>query len=84
MRVCPKCGFADMPIWRHKRHRMFTCYCRLDELKEWDKELADLIEQKKDVKLLGYIYHLTKTGYVDRIHETDSLNGQSWREPETV
>jgi hypothetical protein len=48
----------------------------------YDASLAKLIKEKHDLKIGGYIYHLTKSLYVDRIHELDSLNGTSWREPD--
>lgn len=57
-------------------------YCHISELEDWDGPLAITIKEKKDIKIAGYIYHLTKTGYVDRIHEEDSLDGKSYREPE--
>ena len=48
----------------------------------WDKKLAMEILDKKDCIVGCYIYHLTKSNYVDRIHIDDSFNGVSWREPE--
>ena len=83
MRVCPKCGYTDPPYWRNKKHNMYTDYCRIDELEMWDPEFAEIIKAKKNIKVNGYIYHLTRTGqYIYRIHERDSFNGKSWREPE--
>lgn len=85
MRECPCCGHKDSPIWRNKRFRIFTSYCHLDELKDWEPELWTLLVDHvfdKQVKVGHYIYHVTKARYVDRIHEQDSMDGQSWREPE--
>ena len=61
--------------------RLFTDYCTLSELECWDSELAKIIKGKGDIKLLGYIYHLTKSQHIDRIHESDSIDGQSYLEP---
>lgn len=82
MRECPQCGYKDLPIWRHKRFRLYTAYCHLDELREWDKKLAEQIEKEKDLKIGPYIYHLTKVKYIDRVHEDDSRNGTNYREAE--
>ena len=82
MRECLRCGYKDLPIWRHKRQRLFTCYCHITELEDWDPALARMVREEKDLKIGPYIYHLTKAGYVDRIHESDSKDGKSWREPE--
>jgi len=81
MRECPKCGHTDPPCWRHKRHRLLTDYCYIDELEVWQPKIAKEVREKKDVKIGKYIYHLTKSNYVDRIHEIDSANG-SWHEPD--
>ena len=82
MRECPECGYKDLPIWRNKRHRLNTSYCHITELDDWDPNLAQIIRREKDIVLHPYIYHLTKAGYVDRIHRDDSIDGKSWREPE--
>lgn len=82
MRECFKCGYKDLPIWRHKRYRLFTCYCHIDELEFWDNKLAMEIRVKKNCIVGNYIYHLTKSNYVDRIHVQDSVDGKCYREPE--
>lgn len=87
MRQCPHCHHLDPAVWRHKRFRLFTDYCHIDELKTFDVELWKClldarIETEKQVKVGFYIYHLTKARYIDRIHYLDSLDGNSWREPE--
>jgi hypothetical protein len=99
MRVCTKCGHKDPLIWRNNPHRLYTQYCRLDELEDWESELAKLLKalwypnticdygatipQSNHVKIQGYIYHLNKAGIVCRIHESDSVDGISYREPRT-
>ena len=83
MRECPKCRFVDPPCWRHKRHRLLTDYCYIDELEVFEPDKAKIIIEKKDVRIGNYIYHLTKSGYVDRIHVIDSADGKTYREPDT-
>ena len=80
MSECPNCGHVDPPYWRHKRFRLFTCYCHISDLELWAPKFAKLLIEQKDITKEGYIYHLTKSGYVDRIHKLDSANG-SWHEP---
>jgi len=60
-------------------------YAHISDLEGWDPEtasIAKILLEKLDVKIGAYIYHLTKAGYVDRIHESDSRDGQSYIEPE--
>lgn len=82
MRECHNCGHKDLPIWRHKRHRLYTDYCHITELESWDSALAQQIKLNHNIKINHYIYHYTKAGYIDRIHEDDSKDGTNWREPE--
>ena len=82
MRECPECGYKDPPCWRHKRHRLLTDYCYIDELEVWQPEIAKIVKEKKDVKIGHYIYHLTRSNYVDRIHIIDSADGKTWHEPD--
>jgi len=83
MRVCPKCGYKDLLIWRNNPHRLYTQYCKLHELETWNAELSKIIEEKRDVKINGYIYHINKAKVICRIHESDSIDGISFREPRT-
>ena len=83
MRVCPKCGYKDPAYWRHVRHRLLTDYCHISDLDFNDPELAAIIREKKDVILRDYIYHFVeKSNIVQRIHISDSRDGQTIREPE--
>jgi len=82
MRECLKCGFKDLPIWRHMRQRLYTDYCHINELEDWDPKLAATVKEQRNIKIGPYIYHLTKMGYVQRIHESDTIDGKRWREPE--
>ena len=84
MRECPCCSYVDPPYWRNVRHRIYTSYCRIDDLEMFDSILADLVKKStKDFILKNYIYHTVKGGqYVQRIHVTDSRDGKTIREPE--
>jgi hypothetical protein len=76
----------DGPYWRNVRFRIYTSYCKLEDLRSMDmSELADLLEKspKTDITYKHYIYrYIPKSGIVQRIHVTDSFNGTSIREPE--
>jgi len=68
LRVCPRCGFRDSPIWRNRMaKRLYVQYCRIDELIEWEPELAKELQEKKYVFKNGVKYKLTLKGYVERI-----------------
>jgi hypothetical protein len=87
MKEYPCCGFIEAPYWRNVRYRLYTQYCRIDDL-EMDNpvlskkiKLASALEE--DVIDGKYIYHLVKGGVVvQRIHVLDSRDGKTIREPE--
>jgi len=77
--ICPNCGFKDSPCWRNSRFQIYTVYCRIDELQEFEPKIAERllkerhIEMKKRGKLVSveieegeYYYQLTKTEIVNR------------------
>jgi len=79
----------DSPVWRHVRQRIYTDYCRVDDLENWEPELYALLKDKvksrdfKDFTVGKYIYHICKGGViVQRIHINDSRDGKTHREPE--
>jgi hypothetical protein len=89
MRECPCCGFMESPVWRNVRYRIYTMYCRIDELDCWEPELAQLLKDKvkakdhTDFTIGKYIYHIVKNDIiVQRIHILDSRDGKTHREPE--
>ncbi len=89
VRQCPHCGCMDSPVWRNVRYRLYTSYCRIDELSAWEPELAKLIADRisqgnfADFTVGKYIYHIVKGNLViQRIHVSDSRDGKSIREPE--
>lgn len=47
--------------------RMYTQFCRLDELECWEPELAKKLKEEGFVFLDGVKYRLTKRGYVERL-----------------
>ena len=72
MRVCPKCGFTDSPIWRNKMAlRLYVQYCHIEELDDFEPEVAKELRKEwgksnyyfKD----GIKYRINSGGYVDRI-----------------
>ena len=85
MRECPNCGNKDPPYWRNVRYRLYTNYCRIDDLEMNEPELASKIKasNNKDIIINNYIYHTVKGGVVvQRIHIQDSRDGKTIREPE--
>ena len=68
MRVCPKCGYREPPIWRNRMaKRLYVQYCRIDELEFWDQDLAKELKEKKYVFKDGVKYKLTPKDYVEKI-----------------
>ena len=47
--------------------RMYTQFCRLDELETWEPELASLLKKEGYAFIDDVKYHLTKRGYVERL-----------------
>jgi hypothetical protein len=47
--------------------RLYVQYCRIDELMDWEPELAKELQQKKYVFKNGVKYKLTPKDYVERI-----------------
>jgi len=35
MRICPKCGYVDPPIWRHDRFKRNLDISHYEDFKEW-------------------------------------------------
>jgi len=47
--------------------RMYCQFCRIDELEEWEPELAKRLKKEGYVFLDGVKYRLTPRGYVERL-----------------
>ena len=70
MKICPKCGHSDHPMWRARSNRAFCDYTKWETLKYNDEKLAAIIlETHPDIYYDGhYVYHITRTGLnVERI-----------------
>jgi hypothetical protein len=79
----------ESPVWRNVRYRIYTMYCRIDELEIWEPDLFKTLQAKvkakdfKDFTIGKYIYHIVKNAViVQRIHIQDSRDGKTHREPE--
>jgi len=74
MRECPCCGYMESPVWRNVRHRIYTMYCRIDDLELWEPELYKLLKEKAakgdfaDFIINKYIYHIVKGGGCGAAH----------------
>ena len=67
---CPVCGYRDYPCWRAACWLKVAVYCRLDELRVWDPDLAETIsvlQPGETLEIGPYTYRLTRNGYVYRI-----------------
>ena len=73
MRVCPKCGFEEHPMWRPRRSRVFCDYVKSETLEYNDPELFKKISDvHPDVYFDGhFVYHITRTGLnVEKIEKS--------------
>ena len=63
MRICPKCGFSEHPMWRPRRSRVFCDYVKLETLEYNAPELAmDIKEAEPDIFFDGhFVYHISRT-----------------------
>jgi hypothetical protein len=78
MRVCPKCGYKDNPLWQHSRFDYNADYMRFEEAIN-DKFLSVVCEFLKDKEnfvpfdYYGLIYYRRGTGgiYLYRVAKED-------------
>jgi len=73
MKVCPKCGYEDPPYWKHSRHGWDrqTDYCRIEDIKNLEPALYEILTQKGECDDGLYYYKLSKGGYVYRLLSRD-------------
>jgi len=68
--VCPECGHQDSPCWRSACWLKVATYCRIDELKVWEPDLAEKVSTLnigETYSHKGMTYRLTRSGNVYRI-----------------
>jgi hypothetical protein len=65
--VCPKCGFRDSPCWRASHWFLYTLTCKIDELDQFEPEIAKILREKKEVEIGAYYYKMSKFGRVYRV-----------------
>ena len=73
--VCPKCGWKDSPCWRNARFYMYCTTCRIDELEEFEPDIAKKLKEETPIEISPFHYKLTRYGWVYRtpIKLKDSL-----------
>ena len=82
MRVCPKCGYRDLPVWRNAWHKRFTDVTRIGDLEIFSPELYKKILDSPKFYTDGlYNYKLSKRGYVIRILKEHAISSGSCEEP---
>jgi len=47
LRVCPKCGHHDLPIWRNSRFYFNVDVCKISDLEYWESSLAEKIKAQQ-------------------------------------
>jgi hypothetical protein len=83
MRICPCCKTKDLLIWRHLQHGRYTDYCHIEELRDWNKELAVKVEASPKFYFDGlFNYKLLSSGFVHRIWVEDAKTPNSVSEPD--
>ena len=73
MRVCPKCGHGDHPMWRPRASRPFCEYVKAETLEYNASELfAKIKDAQPEFYFDGhFIYHISRTGLnVERIEKS--------------
>jgi len=60
MRVCPKCGYEDQPIWRHSRYDFNADYCRREEFEEIEPLLSEALSETEPLIDGRNIYYSLK------------------------
>lgn len=73
MKICPKCGFEDNPMWRVRKSRQFCDYVKTETLEYNEPHLFMKIKEKHPEKYFDghFVYHITRTGMnVERIEKT--------------
>ncbi|MEM2108145.1 MAG: hypothetical protein QXL10_02535 [Candidatus Bathyarchaeia archaeon] len=60
MKLCPRCGYRDNPLWRHSRFDFDADYMRFDDA-ESVSELREVTEFLRDK---GNFVPFTRDGYV--------------------
>ena len=84
MRVCPECGYEDLPIWRNTRWCLYTEHCHISELEAFDPGFAKKLRPSETIFVNGVKYQLNKRGsHVHRIAAkyTERPKSHSLREP---
>jgi hypothetical protein len=63
MKVCPygDCVY-ELPIWRNTLRRLYTRHCHIEDLKIWNKQLAEELILKRYIYRDGVKYKLNKKG----------------------
>lgn len=84
MRICPRCGHVDPECWRHLRWSLYPDYCHIEELLEFEPDLAkEILDRRPTVKgplKRGvFVYMLTKSMHVRRMSASDFTNYGGFR-----
>ena len=72
MRICPKCGHREHPMWRPRASRVFCEYTKAETLEYNDPELFSKIKEVHPSPYYDghFIYHISRTGLnVERIEK---------------
>jgi hypothetical protein len=71
MRVCPKCGYVDNPLWRPSM-KFAMDFMRYEDFKSEYPHLAEKVIHRKFLVDEPFVYHVTRGGNVERMALIDN------------
>ena len=87
MRICPKCGYHDLPQFRPRTSRVYCEYSAVDNIGYVQPDLIKKIKEAEPTPYFDghFVYHITKSGKnVERI-ELELYKFMRWgAEPQEV
>jgi len=66
MRVCPKCGYVDPPIWRQSAFHQTISFTEISNIEYENPEIAIKLKENNRISDGVYAYKLTRFGRVER------------------
>lgn len=83
MKICPKCGYDEHPMWRSRSSRAFCSYVKTETLQYNEPELYEKIKKAMDEGKPYYydgtcVYHITKTGLNAEKIEKEYYDYMGW------
>ena len=67
MRVCPKCGYSENPLWNQSRFAANQMFMRKEDFQREYPDLWELVDKEKQVQQGNYIYLRGRSVYIKRL-----------------